>query len=335
VRSKFVLVGALLPVIAFAPGCMSERKETPTKGNLTVVASESVAPLLQREQETFVDLYRQAHVELLIASDREAIVRLFNDSITTIVSSRALNAEERAAQQRDKMVLGEYKIALDGIAVIVNTANSLEGIRTTQLDSIITRRAVTWKSLGSDMNGPIEVCLPSRNSSTFEIMADKILKSDTAASPDYVAKTSPEMIDLVRRHPGAVGFVGLNWLNEHKTEVKALELADPTAPESLGTRGKYFGPFQAYVYQGHYPLSHDVWMYSRADNYGVAAGFITFICSAAGQKIVQSSGLVPATMPVRIVETTNRKLGGLGLSPWFLRELAGFGTIALVEKCNR
>ena len=60
------------------------------------------------------------------------------------------------------------------------------------------------------------------------------------------------------------------------------------------------------IYQQYYPLTRDIYIYTRADNYGVAAGFSAFITSAPGQKIVMSSGLVPATMPVRLVQTTSK-----------------------------
>ncbi|HMD14487.1 MAG TPA: phosphate ABC transporter substrate-binding protein, PhoT family, partial [Bacteroidota bacterium] len=65
-------------------------------------------------------------------------------------------------------------------------------------------------------------------------------------------------------------------------------------------------PVQAYLYKGYYPITRGVNIYSKADSYSVATGFTAFITSAPGQKIVLNSGLVPVTMPVRIVELTNK-----------------------------
>ena len=113
------------------------------------------------------------------------------------------------------------------------------------------------------------------------------------------------MVDFVSSHPDAIGMLGLNWLPDNKDKVKVLELADPDAPDSLGTRGKYFRPHQAYVFQGTYPLTRQIYFYSRADVYSVGIGFVSFVTSAPGQKIVLNSGLVPATMPVRLVQLTS------------------------------
>ena len=311
-KSKYSIVAVLLlPLFVF--GCQDERKETPTKGRTTVVVSESVAPMIQQEKLTFEELYQEAHVELQTSTAREAIARLFNDSIMVIVSSRPLNDEERAIQHRANIILGEYKIAIDGIAVIVHPGNTITQLRTTQLDSILTGKTTSWKSLGSDLASHIETCLPSRNTGTFETTISKIVKNDSVATPAFVTASSMEMINYVAAHPNAIGFVGLDWLNPNKEKVKTLELSDPSAPDSLGIKGKYFGPHPAYIYQGYYPLARGIYMYSRADNYGVSAGFITFITSGPGQKIVLGSGLVPATMPVRLVETTSKSIGTTNL----------------------
>src|SRR5271157_4503966 len=100
-RSK--CVPAVLAVVAMMTlaACSPERKETPTKGKMVALVSESVAPVLKQEQAEFEDLYREAKIELKVASTRDAIVQFFNaDSIKTIVSSRPLNAEEQAAVKR-------------------------------------------------------------------------------------------------------------------------------------------------------------------------------------------------------------------------------------------
>jgi phosphate transport system substrate-binding protein len=289
--------------------CTEERRETPTKGQTTVVVAESVSPVIQQEKLKFEELYPQAKVGLQVASDREAIARLFNDSISIIVSSRPLNKEEREVAKRFKLALGEFKVAIDGIAIIVNNENPMTQLRTTQLDSILSGSAKEWKSAGwKQSTSSVALCLPDRNTGTFEVIAEKILQGKQFTNPAKIVSSSAEIIEFVSQHENALGMVGVNWFVDNKNKVKALELTDPNAPDSLGIKGKYYGPYQAYIYQKFYPLTKDVYIYSRADNYGVAAGFTSFMTSSAGQKIILNSGLVPATMPVRLVEITNRSI---------------------------
>ncbi len=311
VRAAGRAIGWSLVLMAVFMGCQGERRETPTRGNLAVVVAESVGPVIREEQKKFEEIYPEAHVTLLFASTREAITRLFNDSITMIVTSRPLNAEERDVAARAKMTVHDYKIALDGVALIVNNENPVSRLRTTQIDSILTGAMTTWSGVGGRKSGAgIEVCLPDRNTGTFEFLAMKVLGGKQIAAPASVAANSDEMLSYVSGHPDALGFVGANWLgvNNNKDRVKPLELCDPLSPDSLGLKDKYFSPHQAYFYQRSYPLTREIFVLSRADNYGVAAGFTSFMTSAPGQKIIVQNGLAPATMPVRLVELTNRSV---------------------------
>ena len=115
------------------------------------------------------------------------------------------------------------------------------------------------------------------------------------------------MIEAVANDPSAIGIVGLNWLRAAGGRVRALDLSDPSAPDSLGG-GKFFSPHQAYVYKGFYPIIRNVYLLITPDSYGVSTGFTSFLTSAPGQKIVQNQGLVPATMPVRLVQLRNDAL---------------------------
>lgn len=306
----FLIFPGLVAMLLFA-SCQGERKETPTKGHVDVLAAESVSPMVRDEVEKFESLYPDAHVTLSVTSTREAITRLFNDTIKVIVTSRALNQEERDVAKRYNLTFGEFKIAIDGIAVITNVENPLTQLRTTQLDSILNGSETSWPSPGGRKQdgGLIELCLPDRNSGTYEVVAARILHGGSFAEPAKVANSSPEMIQYVAAHPHALGLLGMNWLNANKDRVKALELADPDAPDSLGTRGKYFSPHPAYVYQRFYPITRGIYIYSRADAFSVGNGFLGFVNNSEGQKIIQNAGLVPATMPVRLVQVTGQNVG--------------------------
>jgi phosphate transport system substrate-binding protein len=294
-------------ILLLSGGCQGERKETPTKGRITIVTAESVAPVIQAEKAKFEELYPDAHVDLLVSTTREAIARFFDDSIKAIVTSRAFNDEERQIAKKANMEFIEYKIAVDGIAILVNSHNTLTRLRTTQLDSIYSGKIQRWSELGkTGVDGPINICLPSRNSGTYEVVQRKILGGRNFAAQAFTASSSPAMIRRVADDPLALGMSGMNWIPDSIKGVQLLEINDPNAPDSLGTRKEYYKPYQAYVYQHYYPLTREIYIYSRTDAFSVGNGFTAFITSAPGQSIILKSGLVPATMPVRLVSLTNK-----------------------------
>ena len=306
------IIGMVLCVllIVLTTGCIKEREELPTKGQTSIIVDEAVSPVITVEKDTFEELYQKAKVRLKIAEARDAFVQFFNNESTkVIVTSRTLNREEREVAKRSNLTLSDYKVAVGAVAIIVHPDNPITQVRTTQLDSIFRGTITRWDELGwRHSPAKIGVNLPDQNSGVLETVRMKILHGDPVAIPANTVAGSLTMIQYVATHSTALGMVSNVWLREKHDSVNVLSLCDPAAPESLNISGRYFSPHQAYIYEHYYPLTQDIFIYSRSDMYNVGAGFISFVTSAAGQKIALGNGLVPATMPVRIVELSKRGL---------------------------
>jgi phosphate transport system substrate-binding protein len=104
-----------------------------------------------------------------------------------------------------------------------------------------------------------------------------------------------------------LGVIGVNWVsdkgdslvNDFLEKVKVVSLAPPGS----GANPEYYKPYQAYVALKYYPLIRDVFGISREARVGLGTGFVSFIASDKGQMIVRRAGMLPATIPVRIVNT--------------------------------
>jgi phosphate transport system substrate-binding protein len=119
-------------------------------------------------------------------------------------------------------------------------------------------------------------------------------------------KDSPDIVEYVGKNRNAVGIVGVGWLKGVESDVKALSLSRPgVAADSTQPVGKAYSPHQAYVYQGYYPVSTPVTMYTRDLDRSVSLGFISFATGPFGQKVFLNNGLVPVTMPVRLIQLTS------------------------------
>ncbi len=70
----------------------------------------------------------------------------------------------------------------------------------------------------------------------------------------------------------------------------------------ISTDEDYLQPYKAYILMKKYPLSRTVYIISREGRTGLGSGFLAYVASDKGQRIVLKSGLVPATAPVRLVE---------------------------------
>ncbi len=306
-RAVLVPVAVLCAVAAGASCSRFADDETATRGNLHVLASESHLELIQAEAEEFTSLYKDARVAVSGATTREAIVQLLNDSVSVVVVDRLLNPEEEQVAQKAKLKLNRIEVALDAVAVVVNHLNDARGVSKETLKGILVRTVTDWNQVpGSGLSGPVELVLTGKNSGTYELVKERFFGLSEDIQASAVLPSQKEVLEYVAKHPQAVGLVSLASLRSPSVQslsadstnavIRALAFA---GQDSTGTPA-LFKLHQAHIYLGKYPLSYPVYIYFRKDA-DLAAGFVGFITGAAGQKIILNWGLVPVTMPVRIV----------------------------------
>jgi phosphate transport system substrate-binding protein len=308
-RAFFILLVTSFALFVFGgPGCGGESAESPTSGNLVVFSAESVAPALQEIVSKFNELYKNAHITLVVSTSREAIVKLLNNEATVIVSARRFNAEEQGVVKKDDLYVDSLKIAYDGVAAIVHPSNPLSQLSVKELAQILTGKAKRWKDLSARGRSSPEifVAMGGPNTSVYDVMKNDVAGGDSLTKRFYPCSTSTEVIRLVEQRPEAIGFVGVAWVPTDSLKVKVLELGtDEYFTDSAGKQVKFFAPELAHIYRGFYPLRRTIYTYSREKGYGLGAGFITFVASSDGQKIIMNHGLVPGTQKIRLVRPSS------------------------------
>jgi len=287
-KRHFIL--CLVTTVLTVVGCQ-EKHQTTTKGNIRIVVGESVLPLVQKEVAEFMRLYEQASIEISPTTSREAIIQLLTGKVATIIVSRELNEEEKRAVEEYKLPVRSWSFAMDAVVIAVNTQNQVSQITYDQARDVFSGRIQNWKHLGGATQ-IIEPFVLSRNSGTSEFFLNTVVHDTMFAEAARRCSTSAQLVGIVGARPNAIGVVGLAWVND---SVKPLSVA-------INYTSAFAAPYQASIYQGEYPLRRKINIMSTDTGYaGLAHGFVTFLTSAQGQKIVRGSGLVPVTMPVKIV----------------------------------
>ena len=111
---------------------------TKPSGKVVVAGSSSVTPVMEVLREAYLKINPNAEVEIQM-SDSSAGMKATTDGICEIgMASRVLKDSE--AEQLDGV-----DIALDGIAVIVNTANPMSGAKGETIRDIFTGTCLTWE----------------------------------------------------------------------------------------------------------------------------------------------------------------------------------------------
>ena len=121
------------------------------------------------------------------------------------------------------------------------------------------------------------------------------------------AQSNSEVISYVEKNKNAIGVISVNWISDRADTVshnflKRFKVVGIALEGDNDPATKFYRPFQGYIAEGSYPFTRDVYCINRQSYSGLAGGFSSFIAGEKGQFIVLHSGLVPAAMPVRIVE---------------------------------
>ncbi|MGH2575647.1 MAG: PstS family phosphate ABC transporter substrate-binding protein, partial [Ignavibacteria bacterium] len=278
-----------------------------TIGETTIGVDESVSPVLRKESDEFMRLNKESKINQKIKTSNELLADLINGDIKTIVVKRDFNQQEMDLIDKYKIEIKRNKFALDGVGIIVNPVNPIKKLNYNELRKIFLRQINDWKDLDGDNKdlhkGKINVFITRKNAATHDFFREKVLANSDFPKSDVVCSTSVQMLGEVKNDKNAIGFISMNWVTKFAdtldTIVKPLKIAPV---DSAGRIGDYVGLHQAYIANGTYPLVMETHIFSTDFDLNVSAGFISFLLSYDGQKIVLNSGLVPVTQPVRIIQ---------------------------------
>lgn len=305
---------AIITVLCFvSSSCLDRDKkgnllDTPTSGMLNVVADESLKPLLDSEAHTFGSIYSNADVTISYGSEKEAVEALLKDSVRLIVITRNLTREEADIIEQQKIIPQQITIAKEGVALILNRNNPDTLFHLHELRNIITGKISDWRSLNASvMPSNLELIFDHPSSGIVRFLNDSVAAFDRLPPFCFAVHGNPSVVDYVSKKVNAIGLIGASWISD-SDDSTANRFLSSVRVAALSDSGDFYQPYQAYIAQDSYPLVRKIIMISREARTGLASGFIAFVAGEKGQRIVLKAGLVPSTMPLRIVEINHEPL---------------------------
>jgi phosphate transport system substrate-binding protein len=304
---SYGLYGILaIALAAINYACNQQPTVSTTRGAGKVECDESIFPVMQFQAEDFHNTYPEATIAARSVDAREAVVNFVNDSIQVIAIGRPFNAEEVDVMKKANIEYEGYKVALDAIAVIINRQRPDSLFRIGTLDSIFSGAATQWRSGKKSTYQPVA---GNVNSSGDEVFRTLIMGGKPFAPSVVRSQTSNDVVNAVVKDPDAVGLVALSWLHGHEQDVRVCRIGGGSyQPDTTLAAGQYFSPAQAHILRKYYPISRDIYLYTRAVARDVTYGFIAYVKDRKGQQNFINHGLVPAAQPVRIVGLTSDKV---------------------------
>jgi phosphate transport system substrate-binding protein len=281
--------------------------DTPTTGKITIVADESLKPIVEAEVETFNALHKNANISVIYLPEADAIsAMLEHDSLKLAVVTRHLTADERKyLMEKNKVKAREEDMAASGIALIVNRANPDTLLTIDHLKDLLAGKISTWKEVGGRSKSGIEIVFDNPNSGLIRQLRDSVAKVKTLPKNCFAVNNNQTVVDHVSKNQNALGLIGLEWVSDRDDSTTNAFL-DQIKVVAVAGDSTHFQPYQAYLALKYYPLMRTITAINREGRTGLATGFAAFFASERGQRIVLKAGLVPKTMPLRIIQVNNK-----------------------------
>ncbi|WP_348672577.1 PstS family phosphate ABC transporter substrate-binding protein, partial [Duncaniella dubosii] len=285
-----------------------------------VACDESFENIMEQEINVYEYIYPKEDVVAYYLPENACIDSIMAmGSVKAAVVTRPLTEKEVSYLRSHKKLVHQQRIAVDALAIIVNPQNPVEILSRKDIAEILSGDVTRWDQVEPCKLGEISVIFDHQGSSTVKYMRDSIMDGRPFGPNVSAVKTNPEVFKAVAENKNAMGVIGVSWVSsdmkgrEHSVEelAKAVEKSDTTMLDFnhdvkvLKIRGndvvQAYKPYQAYIFDGSYPLFRSVYMISTAPGGTTTHRFYSFVTGFQGQKLIQMTGILPATLRPRMV----------------------------------
>ena len=240
-------------------------------GTVTMAGSTSMEKLANSLKEAFGAKYPGISVTAEFTGSSAGIESLEAGSVDIGNSSRELSDDEKSKG------IVENVVAIDGIAVITDTANDVTKISSDDLAKVYTGEITNWKELGGQDEAIVVVGREAASGTrgAFEELLDIKDQCKYANELD----STGAVLAKVASTPGSIGYISLDVLDD---SVSALAIDDVEATEDNIVAGKY-------------KLSRPFVMATKgeiSEQSEAVQTFFDYIQSDEGQEVIKKAGLI-------------------------------------------
>lgn len=260
---KTLLTLCCIAILISPLGCGKGKK------SITMAGSTAFQPFAEKLADQY--MARQNEVTVTVQGGGSAV------GIQSAISGAAqIGMADLVVLPEEAKVLTSTVVARDGIAVVVNPANKVTGLTTSQIRDIMNGKIKNWSEVGG-ADAPITVVSREAGSGTRSSFEQII--TDISLTKDALIQDSNGTIrETVANDANAIGYLSHGLLNE---KIKAV-LVDGQACTNESITG------------GSYKLVRPIFLLVKGTPAKEIQDFIDYILSSEGQQTIAANGLITA-----------------------------------------
>jgi phosphate transport system substrate-binding protein len=160
---------------------------------------------------------------------------------------------------------------------IIHKGNAIRSLSLTDLGRIYRGEIDNWQQLGGE-DRSIVIVSRDTSSGTFTTWQELVMTKGGVAAGALVAESNREVVELVSRQRGAIGYIGLGYLSANVRPVSVDGVMG-----SLRT-----------MRDGSYAITRSLFLFTDGWPSGVTLDFINYVLDPdGGQRVVERAGFIP------------------------------------------
>jgi phosphate transport system substrate-binding protein len=226
-------------------------------GTITVDGSSTVAPITEAIAEEFRAEQSGVEVSVGTSGTGGGFTKFCADEIEIADASRPIKDEEKAACEAAGIEYTEFRVGLDGLAIVTSADNEfLECLSLEQMATIFKEGgATTWDQVDPSFpKEELEIFAPGTDSGTYDFFVEEVLGEDVKPRTDYTASEDDNtLVQGISGQANSWGYFGFAYFKENEAKLKDVKVK--------GEDGTCVEPSDETVESGDYPLSRPLFIY--------------------------------------------------------------------------
>lgn len=301
---KYLAIGVVAIIIMAVIGALVlSQNDDGDQTQSTVIkqkGSDTMLELCQIWAEEYNAENAAVEVEISGGGSGTGISALINKQVDIAQASRQIKASEMTAAQANGVDPVEFRVAIDGIAVITYHDNPVSVLTKEQLRGIYNGIITNWNQVGGNDES---ITLYGRQSSsgTYVYFQEDILGTENYSVNMNMLTGNSAIVNAVQGDEGGIGYVGLGYAVE-ATGINILGLKE-TATDPV------YSPIdEESVLNGDYVLARYLYIYTDGTPSDQIGHWMSWVLSAdGGQAIVTELGFY--ALPQTVADQEMAKLG--------------------------
>jgi phosphate transport system substrate-binding protein len=290
--NKNIIIGvvAVIIIIGGAWWYFGSQSQSIT-GTIEIDGSSTVYPITQAVAEEFQNENPSVRINVGVSGTGGGMKRFTVGETDISDASRPIKDTEAEKAEQNGIEYYELKVAIDGIAVIINPENDFVDYLTVEELKMIWEPESTvdsWSDVRPEWpDQPIRLYGPGTDSGTFDYFTDVIVGEEGASRPDFTASEDDNvLVQGVAGDEYALGYFGFAYYIENTDKLKIVPVDSGNGPIT---------PSEDTINAGEYtPLSRPIFIYVNKDalNRAEVRQFIEYYMEHAVE-LVSEVGYVP------------------------------------------